>query len=114
MNKIIIAIALILGFIKPSFAQIDTVRIKTSALCDQCKKIIENDLSFEKGVKKSNQDIDSKILTVYYDAKKTNPEKIRIAVAKSGYDADSLKANEKAFNKLPDCCKDPNHKTHLE
>jgi hypothetical protein len=34
-------------------------------------------------------------------------EKIRIAITKSGYDADSLKADPKAFKHLPECCKKP-------
>ena len=88
-------------------AQTDTVYITTSSLCSTCKKAIEHNLSFEKGVKSAIVDIDTKILTVVYDQKKTNPEKIRIAVTKTGYDADSLKADPKAFNKLPECCKDP-------
>ena len=86
-------------------AQTDTVKILTSAQCDMCKETIENDLSFTKGVKKSNLDVDSKILTVIYNSEKTNPEKIREAVTKSGYDADSLQGDPKAYNRLPDCCK---------
>ncbi len=91
------------------FAQTDTVRIHTSSLCDMCKKTIERDLSFEKGVKTINLDIDSKLVTVVYLPSKTNPEKIRVALTKIGYDADSLKADAKAFDKLPDCCKAPGH-----
>ena len=74
-----------------------------------CKKTIERDLSFEKGVKTINLDIDSKLVTVVYLPSKTNPEKIRVALTKIGYDADSLKADEKAFDKLPYCCKEPGH-----
>ena len=88
-------------------AQTDTVRIQTSAICETCKKTLEHDLSFEKGVKNSELDIDSKILTVVYNAEKTTPEKIRIAVTKSGYDADSLHADAKAYKRLPECCKKP-------
>ena len=114
MFKIIIILALMFSFAKPSFAQNDTIYIVTSALCDQCKSTIENYLSFEKGIKKSTLDIDSKILTVIYNTEKTSPDKIRVAVTKSGYDADEMKADEKTFRKLPDCCKDPNHKMHNE
>ena len=41
---------------------------------------------------------------VTYVTKKTNPEKLRLAITKIGYDADELKADEKAYNKLPGCC----------
>lgn len=90
-----------------SDAQIDSVKIITSSLCSTCKKKIEHELSFEKGVKESVVNVETKELTVVYDSKKTNPEKLRIAVTKIGYDADSLKADQKAFNRLPECCKDP-------
>jgi copper chaperone CopZ len=89
------------------YAQTDTVRIKTSAVCDQCKEKIENDLSFEKGVKTVKLDLTTKEVTVVYNAKKTDEQKIREAITQIGYDADTLKANAKAFNKLPDCCKKP-------
>ena len=51
-------------------AQTETVKIKTSAICKSCKRTIEDNLSFEKGVKKSNLDLETKIVTVVYDAKK--------------------------------------------
>lgn len=86
-------------------AQTGTVRIKTSAICDDCKNRIEHDLSFLKGVKSSNVDLGTKEVTVIYNAEKTDPDKIRIAITKVGYDADTLKAAEKAFNKLPECCR---------
>ena len=106
--SLIISISIFLMmFSGRAIAQTDTIRITTSSLCSTCKKAIEHDLSFVKGVKSSDVEVDAKIVTVVYDAKKTNPEKIKIAITKSGYDADSLKADLKAFNRLPDCCKDP-------
>ena len=88
-------------------AQTDTVRIKTTAICDDCKNRIEHDLSFQKGVKSSNVDLGTKEVTVVYNAEKTDPDKIRIAITKIGYDADTMKAVVKAFNKLPECCRVP-------
>jgi copper chaperone CopZ len=89
------------------YAQTDTVRIKTSAICDQCKEKIENDLSFEKGVKSAKLDLKTKEVTVVYNPKKTDEQKIREAITQIGYDADTLKADANAFKKLPDCCKKP-------
>mgnify|MGYP001226873986 CR=1 FL=1 len=106
--KTTLTLILLIALSKSSISQIDTVKIQTSAICETCKKTLENDLSFEKGVKKSVLDLDTKILTVVYNPEKTNPEKIRVAVTKSGYDADSLPANPKAYKRLPDCCKKPN------
>jgi copper chaperone CopZ len=107
MKKVLLASILLL-FTNAINAQDITkaeIKIKSSATCSMCKTTIEKYLSFEKGIKKSSLDVDSKILTVIYNPQKTTPEKIRLAVSKSGYDADEVKANEKAYNNLDDCCK---------
>jgi copper chaperone CopZ len=70
-----------------------------------CKEIIEKDLSFEKGVKKTNVDLESKSITVIYNSEKTDPDKIRLAITKTGYDADSIPGDQKAYSRLPECCK---------
>src|SRR6516162_7548445 len=64
------------------------IQIKTSAVCDMCKETIEKHLSFEKGIKKTDLDTKTKILTVVYNPNKITPEQIRAAVSKAGYDAD--------------------------
>ena len=100
----IILLVIVVSIVSKVNAQNDTVRIQTSAICEQCKVQIENDLSFEKGVKSSNLDLKTKMITVIYNHE-TDAEKIRIAITKIGYDADSLKAFSKDYKKLPDCCK---------
>ena len=104
-----IMLMLALAFSSFVSAQTDTVKIKTTAICDDCKQRIEHDLSFEKGVKSNVMNMDTKEVTVVYNPKKTDPDKIRLAITKIGYDADSLKAEVKAFNKLPECCRIPGH-----
>lgn len=96
---------LLLGAVSSVVAQADTVVIKTSAVCGTCKKTIERDLSFEKGVKSSSLDLETNMLTVIYNADKTTPDKIRHRISKIGYDADEVKRDKKGFDKLPDCCK---------
>lgn len=81
------------------------VKIKTSAVCEMCKETIEKALAYEKGVKESNLDVNSKIVTVTFDPKKTTVEKIRIALTLTGYDADTLMADKKAYDNLNACCK---------
>lgn len=85
------------------------VEIKTSAVCEMCKEAIESDLIFEKGVKEVNLDVETKVLTVVYNDKKTNAETIRKRVAKVGYHADDVKRDPIAYEKLPMCCKDGAH-----
>jgi Copper chaperone len=45
--------------------------------CDNCKATIEKYISFEKGVKDLNVDLANKLVTIAYDPKKTNPEKLQ-------------------------------------
>lgn len=81
------------------------VKIKTSAICGMCKMAIEKDLGFEKGVKSSDLNLEDKVITVVYNPAKTNVEKIKKAISKVGYDAEEVKADDKAYDKLPGCCK---------
>lgn len=90
-------------------AQITKAVIKTSGNCETCKETLEHNMKFEKGVKSVSFDIDSKNLSVQYDSKKTTIDALRKAVTKLGYDADSLPADPKAYNKLKDCCKKDGH-----
>lgn len=90
-------------------AQTDTLYMKTSAQCGTCKKKIEHDMSFEKGVKKVQLDMDSRVLMVIYQSKKTTPALLREAVTNIGYDADSLMAKPEAYERLPACCKRGGH-----
>jgi copper chaperone CopZ len=80
------------------------VKIKTSGECEMCKKTLESQVGKMTGVKKVEFDIDTKMLTVEYNAKKISPEKIRNAIASLGYDADDVKANNRVQRSLPGCC----------
>lgn len=87
-----LAFAFILSFTNVSFAADKEVKIKTSAVGDACKSKIENNLKTLDGIIKSELDINNKFLTVKYDDARTNPNDIRAAVSKLGYDADNVKA----------------------
>ncbi len=118
MKKLISAVFLsVMLLTSASFAQKKTeeIRIKTSAQCGQCKTRIETAMAYEKGVVKSELNVETKELTVLYKPGKTSPEQIRKALNNLGYDADGTLANEKAYAKLPSCCKkpdDPDHTAH--
>jgi len=100
----------------PTFAKgpkTETVKIKTSAICEMCKERIERNLSLTKGISEAVLNLDDKVATVVFNPKKTNVEKIKKAIAEIGYDADELTADAKGYNKLPSCCKKDGHKmTH--
>lgn len=109
LQLLIIVPALILfsSFSKTSTAE---VIIKTQFYCDhfdvcESKAALEKDIAFTKGVKRVS--IDSKAMTikVVYNPKQTDAQKIRLAIAKSGYDADDVKADPKGVEKLDQCCR---------
>lgn len=83
----------------------EEIVVKTSVVCGMCKDRVEHDLSFEKGVKSVSVDLDTKNVTVKYDPNKTDPDKLRKAISKIGYDADDITADPEAYEKLPKCCK---------
>ncbi len=83
----------------------DTVKIQTSAECDMCKTKLETEVGRMKGVKSVSVDLKTQVATVVYNGTKTAPDKIRTVIANAGYDADEVKANNRAQKKLPACCK---------
>ena len=87
-----------------------TIKIQTSSQCEMCKETIEKGMAFVKGVKKTDLDVESSVLTVEYNPAKTNPDEIRKAVAGIGYDADDVPAEKEAYDNLDKCCKKGAHK----
>ena len=82
----------------------ETIVIKTSTQCGMCKERVEKAMAYEKGVIKSNLDVEKAEFTITYKPTKTSPEKIRKSISNLGYDADNVKANQKAHDNLPNCC----------
>jgi len=107
MKNILFSLVALL-FVTSNVAKADddkVVKIKTTAVCEMCKARIERTLGLSKGVKESNLDLKDKVVTVKYNPKKTTPEEIRATIVNTGYDADDALANQKAHDKLPNCCK---------
>ncbi|MFT6865417.1 MAG: mercuric ion binding protein [Cyclobacteriaceae bacterium] len=89
--------------------KIQKIEIKTSAICEMCQFAIEKEMAFEKGVKSASLDLDTKLLTVMYNDKKTSSELIRKRVALTGYHADDIPRDSAAYTNLPKCCQDGAH-----
>ncbi|MBW6490292.1 MAG: cation transporter [Lentimicrobium sp.] len=105
---IIAAISVVLfGSVNAQNLKNAEIEVKVSSQCSMCKATIEKALAFEKGVSRSSLDLETNTVTVAYKPGKTSPEKIRKAISEAGYDADDVAANQKAYLKLPDCCKKP-------
>lgn len=85
--------------------------IKTSIFCDHCKECETCGAKFQsnmlkiKGVRMYELDEKKMTLTVYYNTTKTDLQTIKTAISKLGYDADDVKADVAAYEKLDNCCK---------
>jgi len=75
------------------------------ASCAMCKTRIEEAAMAIDGVEFAEFNLDSKELTVKYDAELTNADEILKAVADAGHDNEKYKADDKTYNALPGCCK---------
>lgn len=96
------------GFAQDKF---ETITIKTSIVCDHCMDCddcgynIDTSIRKAKGIKKININADKSTVQVTYNAEKTTPDEIRIALSKSGFDADDVKADPEAYKRLDGCCR---------
>ena len=59
-----------------ALAQKQSILIKTSAQCSMCKERLEKSLSKIKGVEKATLNVDTKELSVAYNAQKTNDARV--------------------------------------
>jgi periplasmic mercuric ion binding protein len=108
IKHVLMAFILVITATTGIFAQAkqeEEIKIKTSAVCKMCKATIEKNLAYEKGVKEATLDVPSQIVTVTYNPKKTDAARIKKAINESGYDADQLPADSRAYDRLEDCCK---------
>ncbi len=95
-------IAMLLMISSFSFAQ-NPVSIKVSGNCGMCKKHIEK-AAKDAGATNATWDKVSKLLSVTFDAGKTNTDKIETAIAGAGYDTEHKVASAEAYKKLDECC----------
>ena len=106
MKKLIL-MALMAVVTLSAYAQMQSVTIQTNASlkCQKCTDRFKENVPFFKGVKDYTYDANTAKITINYDAKKTNPDILRKEISKMGYDADAVKADPAAREKLPACCK---------
>ncbi|MES2514398.1 MAG: cation transporter [Bacteroidota bacterium] len=113
--SIIAFLFLVLALPAISFAQktknTQTTVIKTKIYCDHCKQCetcgdkFNKDLYNEDGIKRVEVDAKANTITVVYDTRKTDLNKIKVLISKLGYDADEVKADPAGVAKLDGCCK---------
>jgi periplasmic mercuric ion binding protein len=79
--------------------------ILTSAVCGMCKERIETAMAYHKGIIEAELDVKTKILSFTYNPKQTDLVTIKKLISLTGYDADEVPADPRAYEKLPPCCK---------
>jgi mercuric ion binding protein len=93
---------------KPKAADVETditvIQVPT-VVCNSCVKTITKALKEINGVKTTSIDLKKKTATVAFDSSKVTVAKIEEAISKAGYDANSLKRDPAAYEKLDSCCK---------
>jgi periplasmic mercuric ion binding protein len=95
---------LLISFSFTGFAQEKSETLMVAGECGMCQKKIES-AAKAAGASFAAWDPETKALQVKYSDKKTNNEKIQQAIAKVGYDTESFKATDEAYDKLHGCCK---------
>lgn len=104
MKILIIVFGLLCSMNIKAQTTIVTSTISVKGNCGECKERIENAADI-KGVKNAVWNEDTKVLTTTYDSKKVSLEQIEKAIANAGHETLKQKANDKAYNSLPSCCK---------
>ena len=105
ISKIVIAITILLSFTS-SIAQIKNAKKETVTIygnCGMCEKTIEKAGNIKK-IAKVDWNVDTKMATITYDAKKTNQDEILKRIALSGYDSDKFLAPDNVYSELHGCC----------
>jgi len=101
-----IGIAILSSFVAITVPKYKVINIKTSAVCNTCKNILEKALKSTTGVSEALLNVKSKIVKVKYNPDNISADQVRLVIINSGYNADEHSRNPEAFAKLPECCKD--------
>lgn len=92
-------------------ASMETVKGQEHAMlgvqgkCEMCQERIETAAKSVKGVSMAHWDVDKKELHLNFDPAQTSVDAISKAIVKAGHDTDKDKADQAAYDALPDCCK---------
>ena len=85
-------------------AQSSLQTMKVAGTCGMCKKKIE-EAAIKSGATKADWDKKSKMLQIAYDPTNVSEDQIKKSIADAGYDNETYKATDAAYNQLHECCK---------
>ena len=67
--------------------------------CENCERKVRNNIRFEKGVKELTTELKTKMVTITYDAEKTNVKNLQAGFKKFEYEAQFVKETKKEDKK---------------
>ena len=102
--KILSLVVLFLMGIMSVLAQVKTEKFKVYGNCSMCEQRIEKAALKVEDVNAVDWNKETKMIEVSFDQKKTDVNKIHMAIVKAGYDTDKHKAESKDYKGLPGCC----------
>lgn len=103
--QILVIMLLLTPFLRAQEKKTDTINIHSSVVCDMCKERVEKGLAYERGIRDVAVDLETKVVTVMFRPATISVYDIQKKIARLGYDADSVPADPRAYEKLPACCK---------
>ena len=63
--------------------------------CEKCEKKVKDNMRFEKGLKDIATEVKTKLVTITYDAEKTNVKNLQAGFNKFNYEAEFVKETKK-------------------
>ena len=106
MKKIVITFTVVLLSIV-TYAQDKNAKatIEVDGVCQMCKERIEKAAIKTKGVKSAVWDVETHLLSLIFDERKTDISKIEKEIAAVGHDTKGVTATDEAYNSVHPCCK---------
>ncbi len=79
--------------------------IEVDGVCMMCKDRIEKAAIQTRGVKSAVWNVDTHMLSLIFDERRTNIQTIEESIAAVGHDTKNVKATEEVYENLHHCCK---------
>ncbi|MEX2350484.1 MAG: heavy-metal-associated domain-containing protein [Flavobacteriaceae bacterium] len=106
MRKIVlIVVVMMLGVQVHAQDKNARATIEVDGVCMMCKDRIEKAAIKTKGVKSAVWDVQTHMLSLIFDERKTSLDTIHQRVADVGHDTEKITATEKAYNSVHNCCR---------
>lgn len=103
--KTLLLVALMMMGAGSLFAQEKTEKFEVKGNCGMCKARIEKAALSVDGAIKADWNKETKMMKMVFDNRKTDVNKVQMAIAKAGHDTKMYKTSDEAYEKLAECCK---------